>query len=65
MIANKQVPMATNQHATTEELLEEVFSVESAEAIAMQRRRKHVSVATNQDTTIEELCFLLVHAEGL
>jgi hypothetical protein len=56
--------MTTNQH-TTEELLAAVFSVVSAEAVAMQRRRKHVSAATNPDTTLEEPCFLLVHAKGL
>jgi hypothetical protein len=33
VIANKQVPMATNQHATREELLEAMFSVVRIAAI--------------------------------
>jgi hypothetical protein len=37
--------MATDQHATTEELLEVVFYVVRNEAVAMQWRRKQVSVA--------------------
>jgi hypothetical protein len=44
--------MAMKQHATTEELLEAVFSVACATIIAMQWHAKHTS------TTIEELCFL-------
>jgi alkylhydroperoxidase/carboxymuconolactone decarboxylase family protein YurZ len=55
MITNKQVPMATNQHATTEELLEAVFSVVCATAIAIQHRGKHISAAMNPDRTMEEL----------
>jgi hypothetical protein len=47
--------MATNQQATTEELLEAVFSVVRATAIATQRSGKLVSVATNPDATLEEL----------
>jgi hypothetical protein len=41
MAANKQVPMATNQHTTTEEMLEAVFSVVCAMAVAMQWCGKH------------------------
>jgi hypothetical protein len=37
VIANKQVPMATNQHTTTEELLEVVFSVVRTVAVATQK----------------------------
>jgi hypothetical protein len=37
--------MAMNQHATTDELLEEVFSVARAVSVATQRRGKHVSAA--------------------
>jgi hypothetical protein len=33
--------MASNQHATTEELLETVFSVVRAATVAMQRRSTH------------------------
>jgi hypothetical protein len=44
--------MAMNQHATTEELLEAVFSVVRAATIGMQWHGKHAS------TTTEELCFL-------
>jgi hypothetical protein len=54
-----------NQHATTEELLEVVFSVVPSENVATQRRGKLVSASTNPDTTIEELWFLFVRAEGL
>jgi hypothetical protein len=36
--------MATNKHATTEEMLEGVFSVVRAATVATQRRRKHVSI---------------------
>jgi hypothetical protein len=36
VITNKQVPMATNQNAKTKELLEAVFSVVCAMAVAMQ-----------------------------
>jgi hypothetical protein len=43
-----QVSAATNQQATTEELLETVFYVVRAEAVAMQRRNKHVSAATTE-----------------
>jgi hypothetical protein len=49
--------MATNQHATTEEWLEAVFSVIRAMAIAMQWLGKHISVATNPDTTMEVCVF--------
>jgi alkylhydroperoxidase/carboxymuconolactone decarboxylase family protein YurZ len=48
MIANKQVPTAMNQLATTEELLEVAFSVVCAAAFAMQWRGKHISAATVQ-----------------
>jgi hypothetical protein len=48
VIANRQVPTATNQHATTEELLEAVFSVDRAAAVAAQRRGKHVSATTDE-----------------
>jgi hypothetical protein len=41
--------MATNQHTTTEELLEVVFSVVCTVTIAIQQQGKHAS------TTIEEL----------
>jgi hypothetical protein len=44
--------MATNQHATAEELLEAVFSVVGAANVATQWRSRHAS------TSIEELCFL-------
>jgi hypothetical protein len=37
---------ATNEHATTEELLEAVFSVIRNVAVALQKRGKHVSAAT-------------------
>jgi hypothetical protein len=37
--------MATNQHATTDELLEAVFSVVSVAAVATQRRGKCISAA--------------------
>jgi hypothetical protein len=43
--------MATNQHATAEEMLEVVFSVVGAATVATQWRGKHAS-------TTEELCFL-------
>jgi hypothetical protein len=46
-IANEQVPKATNQLATIRELLEAVFSVIRAAAVAMQRRSKHVSSPTS------------------
>jgi hypothetical protein len=45
-MANKQVPTATNQHGTTEELLKAVFSVVRTVAVAMQRRGKHIFAAT-------------------
>jgi hypothetical protein len=54
----KQVPTAANHHATTEELLETVFSVIRAAAVATQPRGKHIYAATNPDKTIEELCLL-------
>jgi hypothetical protein len=41
--------MATKQHATTEELLEKVFSAFRAATVATQRRSKQAA------TTIEEL----------
>jgi hypothetical protein len=50
--------MAKTQHATTEELLETVFSVVRAAAVATQRRGKHISAATNPDAVTEELCCL-------
>jgi hypothetical protein len=43
----KEVLTATNRHATTEELLETMFSVAATQLLG-----KHAS------TTIEELCFL-------
>jgi hypothetical protein len=43
---NKQVPTATNQHATKGELLEAVFSVVRHVAVVTQRPGKHVSAAT-------------------
>jgi hypothetical protein len=46
MIANKQVPTATNQHAITKELMEAVFSVVHASSIDMQRHGKHTPAAT-------------------
>jgi hypothetical protein len=45
-ILKEQVSTATNQHVTTEERLEAVFSVVGAAVIAKQRDGKHVSVAT-------------------
>jgi alkylhydroperoxidase/carboxymuconolactone decarboxylase family protein YurZ len=47
--------MAINQHTTTEELLEVVFSVVCAMAVATQQHIKHTSAATNPDVTMEEL----------
>jgi hypothetical protein len=38
--------MATNQHATTMGLLEEVFSVVHAATVATKWRGKHASAAT-------------------
>jgi hypothetical protein len=38
--------MARNQHATTEELLEAVFAVVSAMAVATRRRDKYICTAT-------------------
>jgi hypothetical protein len=35
------------------------------EAVATQRRGKHISAATMPDATVEELCFLLLRAEKL
>jgi hypothetical protein len=52
MIAHKQVPTATSQQATTQELLEAVSSVVRAANVATQPCGKHASI------TIEELCFL-------
>jgi hypothetical protein len=46
MITSKQVPVATNQHATTDELFEAVFSMVHAALVAMQGCGKHVSTAT-------------------
>jgi hypothetical protein len=43
-----------NQQATAEELLEVVFSMDGAAAVATQRRGKHVSAAMNQHSTIEQ-----------
>jgi hypothetical protein len=48
----KQVPMATNQHATTEKLLEAVFFVVRTVAAAVQWHGKHIYAATNPDATI-------------
>jgi hypothetical protein len=47
--------MATNQHVTTEEQLEVVFSAVCAAAIATQWHSKHMSSATNQHSAIEEM----------
>jgi hypothetical protein len=44
-IANKQVPTALNKHRTTEEMLEEVFSMGRVTIVATQWRGKHVSAA--------------------
>jgi hypothetical protein len=44
--------MATNQHETTEDLVEMVFPVVRAATVATQQCGKHAP------TTIEELCFL-------
>jgi hypothetical protein len=55
MTAIKQVPMAMKKHRTTVELLEVVFSVVCAVAVAMQQHSNHVSAATNQDATMAEL----------
>jgi hypothetical protein len=44
--------MATNQHTTTQELLEAVFSVVHVMTVATQWRGKYASTIT------EELCFL-------
>jgi hypothetical protein len=60
--------MATNQHTTAEEVLEAVFSVVHAAAVALQRRGKHISAATNQHSTIEELmerCFIRGPCQGV
>jgi hypothetical protein len=57
--------MATNKHATTEELLEAVFSVTRAEATVTQRRGKHISAATLKTTTVEDLCFLRGPRQGV
>jgi hypothetical protein len=46
MITNKQVPTATNQHTTTEELLEAMFPVVCTATVATQCRGKHASAAT-------------------
>lgn len=46
MIANKEVHTALNQHATTGELLEVVFSVVHAATVAMQQCGEHSSAAT-------------------
>jgi hypothetical protein len=51
----QRVPSAKNQRATTEELWEVVFSVDSAAVVATQRRAKHVSAAKNPDATMDEL----------
>jgi hypothetical protein len=56
--------MATNQHATTQKLLDTVFSVVRAAAVTTRRRGKHISAASNSRTAIEELRFL-VRAKGL
>lgn len=46
MTANKQIHTATNQKATTEETLENVFSMVRDAAAATQRCGKHVFTAT-------------------
>jgi hypothetical protein len=43
---HKQVPTTNNRHATTEKLLEVVFSMICAVVIATQHRSTHVSTAT-------------------
>jgi hypothetical protein len=56
-----------NQHATTEEPPEAVFSVVRDTAVAIQRRSKHVSAAMNQHSTIEELLenvFYVIRIKG-
>jgi hypothetical protein len=53
--------MATNQHATTEELLEAVFSVVRSAAVATQRRSKHVFSATVE---LQQRCFLRSSCQG-
>jgi hypothetical protein len=55
VIANKQAPTAKNQHATTEELLEVVFSVVYTAAVAMQRHGKPVNAAMNHSAIGELL----------
>jgi alkylhydroperoxidase/carboxymuconolactone decarboxylase family protein YurZ len=65
MITNKQAPMGTNQHATTEELLEAVFSVVCVAAIAIHHHGKHVSAAMNPDGTMEELLDALFSARSV
>jgi hypothetical protein len=65
MTANKQVPTAMNQHATTEELLEAVFSVVMAMTVAMQLRSKHASAATVELQQQKSCVFYMVQAEGL
>jgi hypothetical protein len=45
------VPKATNQHATTEELLEAVFSVVHAATVATQQRGKHASTTEERFPT--------------
>jgi hypothetical protein len=56
------MPNKQDQHATTEELFETVFSAVRANAVATQRCGKRVSAVTNPDT-VEELYFLLVRAD--
>jgi hypothetical protein len=63
-IANKQVRMAMNQHATIEEMLEAVFSVVCAAAVAMQQRNKYVSAAT-VELQQYSCVFYMVCAKGL
>jgi hypothetical protein len=57
--------MATNQYATTEELLEAVFSVVRITAVATLRRGKHVSATTVELQHQKSCVFYMVCAKGL
>jgi hypothetical protein len=58
-IAKRKALTATYEHATTEGLLEAVFSFVRAPNVATQRRSKHASAR------IEELCFLRGPCRGI
>jgi hypothetical protein len=64
-MANKQVPTAVNQHATTEELLEAVFSVVLAMIVAMQWCSKRASAETVELQLLKSSVLYMVCAEGL